>query len=339
MENSSPLPQFPGGRTTGMATQHEAKNLLALKNPPRARSTQTNVTWILFLLPALATYIIFMAAPLLDSLRLSLYTGSGYTPTTFVGLKNYIDLFTNPLWVERFTGAVLHTCIFFAIHMSVQNTLGLFFAALLSVKFRGRDFFRTVIFMPATLSVLVTGFLWTLILNPNWGAVNIILENIGLKAWAKPWLGDEKLALIVISLTSAWQWVGLPTVMFLAGFLNISEELIEAAHTDGANAWTTFWRIQFPLLMPIVGIVAILTFVENFNAFDVIFAMAGARGDPAYSADVLSTFFYRTGIAGEHPTGIPNMGMGASIATMTFIILMTGVLIWLYFSRRQSADL
>jgi raffinose/stachyose/melibiose transport system permease protein len=295
--------------------------------------------WFLFLLPALAVYIVFMAAPLLDSLRLSLYTGQGYTPTTFVGLDNYVNLFTNPLWRDRFFGAVKNTFFFFGIHMLVQNSLGLFFAVLLSSKFRGRDFFRTIIFTPATLSVLVAGFLWTLILNPNWGAVNIILTKIGLTAWALPWLGEEKYALLVISLTSAWQWVGMPTVMFLAGLLGISEELLEAARVDGATEWTTFWKIQFPLLLPVVGIVSVLTFVDNFNAFDVIFAMAGPRGAPNYSADLLATLFYRTGIAGEHPVGIPDMGMGASIATMTFTILLTGVLTWLYFSRRQTTEL
>ncbi len=293
-------------------------------------------TWILFLLPAVLVYVVFMAGPLFDSLRLSLYTGQGYTPTKFVGLQNYIDLFTNPLWRERFTGALWHTCIFFAIHMLVQNSLGLFFANLLSSDFKGRDFFRTIIFAPATLSVLVTGFLWTLILNPQWGAINLTLKAIGLKAWALPWLGDENLALIVISLTSAWQWVGMPTVMFLAGLMGIPEELLEAARVDGASSWTIFWKIKFPLLMPVVGVVSILTFVDNFNAFDVIYAMAGAKGEPGYSTDLLATLFYRTGIAGEHPVGIPNMGMGATIATLTFAILMAGVLTWLYLSRKQD---
>jgi len=296
------------------------------------------VTWVLFLLPALVIYVMFMAGPLFDSLRLSLYTGEGYNPTKFVGLTNYIDLFTNPLWRERFFGAVLHTCIFFAIHMIVQNSLGLFFANLLSSDFKGRNFFRTIIFTPATLSVLVTGFLWTLILNPNWGAVNKTLVAIGLREYALPWLGRENLALPVIALTSAWQWVGMPTVMFLAGLMGISEELLEAARIDGASEWDIFWKIKFPLLKPVIGIVAILTFVDNFNAFDVIYAMAGARGEPSYSTDLLATLFYRTGIAGEHPVGIPNMGMGAAIATMTFMILMAGVLLWLYLSRRQSAE-
>lgn len=296
------------------------------------------VTWALFLLPALLIYLTFMAVPLFDSLRLSLYTGQGYTPTQFVGLQNYIDLFTNPLWREKFFGAVRHTFIFFAIHMLVQNSLGLLFANLLSSDFKGRNFFRTIIFTPATLSVLVVGFLWTLILNPNWGAVNKILIGVGLREWALPWLGRENLALPVISLTSVWQWVGMPTVMFLAGLMGISDELLEAARIDGASEWDIFWKIKLPLLKPIIGIVAILTFVDNFNAFDVIYAMAGAKGEPSYSTDLLATLFYRTGIAGEHPVGIPNMGMGAAIAAVTFFILMSGVLIWLYFSRRGAED-
>lgn len=303
-----------------------------------SNENRRKATWALFLLPALLIYLSFMAVPLFDSLRLSLYTGQGYTPTKFVGFQNYIDLFTNPLWREKFLGAVQHTFIFFGIHMLVQNSLGLLFANLLSSDFKGRNFFRTIIFTPATLSVLVTGFLWTLILNPNWGAVNKILIGAGLREWALPWLGRENLALPVISLTSVWQWVGMPTVMFLAGLMGISDELLEAARIDGASEWDIFWKIKFPLLKPIIGIVAILTFVDNFNAFDVIYAMAGAKGEPSYSTDLLATLFYRTGIAGEHPVGIPNMGMGAAIATVTFFILMSGVLLWLYLSRRNAEE-
>lgn len=319
--------------TTSQAISPEKKRIMIFSPENRSK-----ITWILFLLPALLFYLTFMAGPLFDSLRLSLYQGEGYNPTKFVGFANYTDLFMNPLWRDKFFGAVLHTCIFFAIHMTVQNSLGLFFANMLASDFKGRNLFRTIIFTPATLSVLVTGFLWTLILNPQWGAVNKILIAMHLKSWALPWLGRENLALPVISLTSVWQWVGMPTVLFLAGLMGISEELLEAARIDGASEWNIFWKIKFPLLKPVIGIVAILTFVDNFNAFDVIYAMAGAKGEPAYSTDLLATLFYRTGIAGEHPVGIPNMGMGATIATMTFLILMAGVLTWLYFSRRQSDE-
>src|SRR6266508_3766854 len=155
--------------SSSQAISSEKKRVRIFSN-----ETRSKVTWFFFLLPALVIYLTFMAGPLFDSLRLSLYQGEGYNPTRFVGLGNYIDLFTNPLWRERFFGAVLHTCIFFSIHMIVQNSLGLLFANLFASEFKGRNLFRTIIFAPATLSVLVTGFLWTLILNPQWGAVNKI---------------------------------------------------------------------------------------------------------------------------------------------------------------------
>ncbi len=298
---------------------------------------QRRRTWILFLIPALVVYTVFMAFPLFNSMRLSLYQGTGLTPETYVGFANYSELFTNPVWRDRFFNALGNTFVFFAIHMLVQNTLGLLFATLLSnTHLRGRNIYRAIVFLPATLSVLVTGFLWTLILNPRWGMFNQMLTTFGLGALARPWLGDENLALPVISLVSSWQWVGLPTMMFLAGLLTISDELLEAARVDGANAWQVFWNIKLPLLKPVIGIVSVLTFVGNFNAFDVIFAMAGARGEPAYSTDLLATFFYRTAIAGEHPVARPNMGIGAAVATITFLILLAGVSVWLIAGRERE---
>jgi raffinose/stachyose/melibiose transport system permease protein len=298
---------------------------------------QRRRTWILFLVPAVVIYTVFMAFPLFNSMRLSLFQGTGLTPETYVGFENYIELFTNPLWRDRFFNALGNTIVFFAIHMLVQNTLGLLFATLLSSPhLRGRNVYRAIIFLPATLSVLVTGFLWTLILNPRWGMFNQMLTTFGLGALARPWLGDENLALPAISLVSSWQWVGLPTMLFLAGLLTISDELLEAARVDGANPWQVFWKIKLPLLKPVIGIVSVLTFVGNFNAFDVIFAMAGARGEPAYSTDLLATFFYRTAIAGEHPVAQPNMGIGAAVATITFLILLAGVSLWLILGRERE---
>ena len=299
---------------------------------------QRRRTWILFLLPALIVYIGFMAVPLINSLGLSFYQGAGLRPDTFVGLQNYVDLFTNPLWRDRFFNAFSNTVIFFAIHMLVQNTLGLLFANLLATGICGTSTLRTIIFIPATLSVLVIGFLWRLILNPQWGAVNKVLKAVGLEQWALPWLGEPGLVLIIISLVSSWQWVGLPTMMFLAGLLGIPDELTEAARVDGANAWQVFWSIKLPLLAPVIGIVSILTFVGNFNAFDIVYAMAGPRGDPKHAADILGTFFYRTAIAGEHPVAQPNMGIGAAVATTIFLVLLAGVSVWLFASRRRDYE-
>jgi raffinose/stachyose/melibiose transport system permease protein len=289
---------------------------------------ESGALWLLFALPALIVYVAFMAVPVINSMRLSFFSGSGYALNNFVGFDNYVKLFSDPETSARFFNAFKNNWEFFGITMLVQNTIGLLFAIILSGKgLKGKGLFRTVIFIPVTLSVLVTGYIWKLILNPQWGALNILLTKVGLGSWALPWLGDPHFALPAITLVSAWQWVGLPTMMFLAGLERIPDELFEAAQIDGAGAWLTFARVKLPLLLPVVGIVSVLTYVGNFNAFDVVYAMEGANGPPAYSTDLMGTFFYRTGIAGQHPVGIPDMGLGAAVATVTFAVLFAGVLL------------
>lgn len=295
----------------------------------RIKSTK-NLAWIWYLLPGLLTYLAFMALPLINSLRLSLYSGSGFTLNNFVGFDNYLRLFVEGETSNRFWNAFGNTWVFFLIHMLFQNSLGLIFALILSSKRLGnssRRFFQTVIFLPTTLAIVVTGFLWKLLLNPQFGVVNLALENLGLGEFAKPWLGDPKSALIVVSLVSSWQWVGIPMMIFLAGLQSQSEELFEAAAIDGASETSIFFKIKLPLLAPIIGVVAILTFTGNFNAFDVVYAMTGANGPPNYATDILGTYFYRVGIAGEHPIGIPDMGLGAAVASVIFLVLFVGVMI------------
>ncbi len=281
--------------------------------------------WFLYTIPALLVYIFFMAYPLLDSIRLSMYSGT-YSNMTFVGLENFRKIFFDAEVSARYVNALKNTVVFFLYHMLVQNVLGIIFAVLLTQKGKERrnSIYQTIIFIPTTLAILVTGYLWKLILNPVWS--KNLLDAIGLSALAQPWLGKESTALTAVSLVSCWQWVGIPMMMFVAALRNISEDIFEAANIEGANSWQVFWRIQLPLIKPVVGIVAILTFVNNFNAFDVVFAMETANGAPGYSTDILGTLFYRVGIAGQHPIGIPNPGLGAAIATITFMMLIAGVI-------------
>ena len=304
---------------------------------PRTRrlGARRNFHWWLFLAPALFVYFGFMALPLINSMRLSFFTGPGLSPSEFAGFDNYRALLLPGRMRDAFLNAFGNNVVFFTISMLVQNTLGLLFAELLSRPFRGRTIYRALVFLPATLSIIVCGFLWTLLLNPRWGIINSTLESIGLESLTRPWLGDSTYALPAIALASSWQNVGLPTIIFLAGMLNIPDELLEAAALDGASKWRTFWSVKVPLLKPLIGIVTILTFVGNFTAFDIIFGMATSRGEPQGATDMLATFFYRIGISGEPPTGQPNAGLGAAIATMTFLILSIGVVTVLRLTREN----
>ncbi|MEL3905974.1 MAG: sugar ABC transporter permease [Treponema sp.] len=294
--------------------------------------------WYLYLIPALLFYVIFMAFPLVDSIRISFFAFDNEThKNVFVGFKNYIELFTNKEYSLRFWSAFKNTWYFFLIHMIAQNCLAIIFALLLTEKdFRGSRIYQTIIFIPVTFAVLITGYLWKLILNPQWGAFAALLNKFNLNAWIHPWLGDEATALTAISLVSAWQWMGIPTMMFYAALQTISYDILEAAEIAGANTLQKVFRIKLPLILPVIGIVAILTFVNNFNAFDVIFAMENANGAPQYSTDIMGTLFYRVGIAGQHPVGIPNPGLGSAIATVTFLMLLAGALAVLRFTRSKN---
>ncbi len=292
---------------------------------------------LVFLLPALILYTVFMAFPMLDSLRLSFYQQQG-GQDVFVGLANFQRLFTEPIFANQFWNALRNNVVFFVINMLVQNPVALLLAALLTARgTRFVPFFRTALFAPTTLSFVIIGFIWQLILNPLWGVLDPILINLfGISSV----LGDTRYALVTVSLVSVWQFIGLPMMLFTAALVAIPTELLDAALVDGANAWQTFWRVRFPLILPTVGIVTILTFVGNFNAFDLVYTMQGTLGGPSNgtvgSTDIMGTFFYRTAFGGGGAQ-LPNPVMGTTIATMMFLIILAGVLLYLFgFQRRLT---
>jgi raffinose/stachyose/melibiose transport system permease protein len=291
-----------------------------------------------FLLPAVVLYTLFMVYPLFDSLRLSFYDQSNPGAPVFVGLQNFQTLLGEPQWAERFWNALNNNVVFFTIHMLVQNPVALLLATLLTVKtLRGRAIYRTLIFAPTTLSVVIIGFIWSLILSPIWGIFDGLLKAIGLGAFIQPWLGSDHTALATVSLMSVWQWVGLPMVLFMAALIGIPEELLEAARVDGASAWEVFTQIKLPLLLPTIGIVGILTFVGNFKAFDLIYATQGLLATPNYHTDILGTFFYRTFYGFQLQPGNPTMG--TTIAAMMFLIILTGVLLYMFGWQRRIANI
>ena len=289
---------------------------------------------LVFLAPAFLIYTVFMIYPLVDSLRLSLFAPSGEGGAVFVGLQNYVKLLTDPNWAPRLWNAIQNNFLFFLVHMLFQNPIGLFLAALLSSKVvRGSSVYRTLIFTPTVLSIVLIGFIWRLILSPIWGISEDFLGLIGLGALNQPWLGLEPTALFTLALVSVWQYVGIPMLLFLAALVGIPEELTEAAQIDGATAWGVFWRIKFPLILPTVGIVAVLTFVGNFNAFDLIYTTQGALAGPNFATDILGTFFFRTFFGFQLQSGNPTMG--ATVAGVMFLIILAGVLLYFFGWQRR----
>jgi raffinose/stachyose/melibiose transport system permease protein len=285
------------------------------------------VRWhiVVFLAPAVLVYTAVMIIPLFGTLDLSLYRKEG----GFVGLDNFRVLFGDPRWSVSFWNALGNNFWFFVIHMLVQNPIGILLAALLSSpRLRMAAFYRTAIFIPTILSFVIVGFVWKLILSPIWGIAPGMLDMVGLKSLFAPWLGKEEYALTTLALISVWQFVGIPMMLIYAALLSIPDDVIEAAEMDGITGWSQFWKIKLPLILPAIGIISILTFVGNFNAFDLIYVAQGALAGPDFSTDILGTFLYRTFFGFQLQLGDPNMG--ATIATVMFFIILAGVCLYLF---------
>jgi raffinose/stachyose/melibiose transport system permease protein len=289
----------------------------------------------LFILPAFLLYSVFMVWPLFQSLYFSFFEFKGLVRGGFVGLRNFQELLTRYPLNEQLPKAFLHNVYFFIGTMLIQNSLGLLFARLLYVSRFGKRFLQSLYTMPYLISALVVGYLWSLMLNPLFGPINQVLKAVGLGAWARPWLGDPATALPVIILVNAWQWVGFPMLLFSAGLANIGEDLREAARIDGATSWKLFRHIEAPLLLPVIGIVTVLTFIGNFNAFGIVWAMGGVNGEPAGSTDVLGLVFYRTAFRG----GIDAFGLASALAVLMFIFIFGVSMLMLGRFRRWEEDL
>ena len=296
----------------------------------KAASLKRPIRWHIgvFLAPAVLIYTAIMILPLFGTLQLSLFRSVDQVQS-FVGLDNFRTLFGDPRWAATFWNALKNNTWFFIIHMVVQNPIGIALAALLSSpRLRFSAFYRTAIFIPTILSFVIVGFAWKLILSPLWGVAPNLLDLVGLKSLFTPWLGKEEYALTTLGLISVWQFVGIPMMLIYAALLSIPDEVIEAAECDGIIGWSQFWKIKLPLILPSIGIISVLTFVGNFNAFDLIYSAQGALAGPNYSTDILGTFLYRTFFGFQLQTGDPYMG--SAIASMMFLIILTGVCLYLF---------
>jgi raffinose/stachyose/melibiose transport system permease protein len=159
------------------------------------------------------------------------------------------------------------------------------------------------------------------------------MTHVGLGDYFAPWLGQESTALLTLGLVSVWQYVGIPMMLIYAALLAVPEEVLEAAYAEGASSFRIFWQIKLPLILPTLGLVTILTFVANFNAFDLIYSVKGALAGPNYTTDILGTFFYRTFFGYQAQIGSPTMG--AAVATLMFLVILLGVASYFYFVQRK----
>ena len=242
-----------------------------------------------FVLPAFLIYAIFVLVPIGYNVYVSFLQIDLMSPSKFVGMKNYVNLFQD----KTFTGAMKNNIFMVIGSLIAHLPLALFFGNILFQKIKGSHFFQTVFFLPSVICGVAVGLTWTFVYNSEFGLINKFLEIIGLGSLQQVWLADKNLALFCIIVVVMWQFVGYHMIIQIAAMKNISESYYEAAEIDGASKWVQFKSITFPLIKPILKVDAVLIITGSLKYYDLVAVMTG--GGPNHATELMSTYMFYQG--------------------------------------------
>ena len=288
---------------------------------PRARRTgkKRKVQWkaYLYILPAFVLFAVFLGVPAVQTAQYSLYKWNGIGPSTWVGLQNYAELFTDPVLRSSF----LHAGVLIFFYAVIPIVLALFLTSIISrgANLKGMSLFRTMLFLPQVVASVVVATIWVAIYSPD-GLLNQLLRLVGLDSLTRAWLGDFATALPAVGLIGSWLGIGLCLVLFLSGVANIQPELFEAARIDGAGPAGEFFSITLPALRGQIAVALTLTVVAALKTFDLVYITT--RGGPGTSTTLPAFEAYNRAFN----TG--KVGSAAAVAiVLTVLILIITVLI------------
>lgn len=263
-----------------------AQSIVRTRNTRRRayRKPAQSVWW--FVLPAAALYTFAVIIPSVRGGLFAFTDWDGVSPSpSWVGLKQFRVMLHDPYGVT----AIKNTLLIAVAVTIVQNAIGLLIALGVNSRIKTRKILRVVFFAPVVITSIAVGFLWQNLFAPK-GAINQILEGIGLGALRQNWLGDPQVAIWAIIVVVIWQFVGYSMVIFLAGLQGIPDEVLEAAAIDGAGPVRRFWYITRPLLAPAITINLMLSLIGGFKLFDQVFVMT--KGGPGGATATISTLIY-----------------------------------------------
>jgi raffinose/stachyose/melibiose transport system permease protein len=311
--------------------QAQHVRLTRRKKPPGSRFIH------FFPVPAIAVYTLFIVYPIFAAFAYSLFDWKGLNMGKFNNFANFRRLFTQEPFHQMFMNALRHNVFYFAVEMVVQNVIAFILAYIIFRKVKGAQVFKIAYFLPRLLSIIIVGFMWKLILHPNMGVLNAFLKKIGLSSWTHAWLGDPNTALPAVVLINCWFAIGFFMLIFLAGLQAISTEALEAAKLDGARGLRLIRSIILPMMFQPIVIVIVMTFIQSFEAFELVFAMQGSQGEPYFSTDLLAVFFYRTAFGGGSGDG-GSLGVGSAVAVVMFMVIAAISAAFMTYVNRKQAD-
>lgn len=278
-----------------------------------------------FVGPALVLFSVFVVWPIIRAVQFSLYRWKGFGPLVdFVGLRNYVSVLTNDVFIGAFT----HNMVIVVLSLLIQLPVGLAIALLLNRRMRGQGLLRTIIFVPYVLSEVIAGVVWFQLLQPEYGVIDTLLGAVGISGPEQGWLGTPDVALYTVFVVLTWKYLGLAVLLFLAGLQGVPDELIEAAEIDGASWWQIQRRVTVPLLGPTLRTWGFLSLIGSIQLFDMVWILTG--GGPANATTTMATFLINEG------TKRYNYGIATAASVILFAVALVLAIGYQYFVLRRD---
>jgi len=272
--------------------------------------------FLIFLLPGLLFYLFSVFYPIADSIRLSLMKWNGIGDPKFIGLKNYIKLFSDKIFYTAF----FNNLIYLLIVVCMQLTIGFLFAVLLTYMKKGVTLIKTLYYVPCIITTIaVTQLFRSMYSTQPKGLVNQILEAVGMGSLTTSWLSNVKTALACVSIPEGWRYTGMYMVIFYAALVSLDSEVYEAAKVDGATEWQTLIKIKLPMIKPILLLTLTMVTTGALRGFDIPYILT--NGGPGNVTELLSTYMYKKAF------GANQFGYGSAVAVFIIVESMLVVFI------------
>ena len=265
---------------------------------------------LLFLLPSMTILIMYRWLPVVWNFFLSFQKWKPLGANQWIGLKNYLLIVADPVFWE----ALQNTLVYFFVGTPIAIGLALLLALMVNEPIRGRNFYRTVIFLPYPITPVAIGLIWKWILNDRVGLLNHILRSLGLIETGVPFLQSFEFALPSVIGTTIWQVVGYFMILVLSGLQTIPVSLNDAALIDGAGPLRRTWSITLPLIKSTLFLCFIIGIINSFTVFDMVYVMT--NGGPGHATEFLVTYIYRNAFE------FNRLGYSAALTFVMFIVLL-----------------
>ena len=277
-----------------------------------------------FLIPAAVIYLSVIVVPVFYSLFISLFKWNGVAEKEFVGLSNYVKLFTDD---PTFMIALKNNLIWIVLTIVLMMTVSLGFAVILNKQFRGRTVFREFFYFPCEIAPIAVAIIWRWIYNPNIGFINQFFKAIGVN-FKQTWISDPKVSLYAIFAAALWQGIGQPMILFLAGLQSVSPDVLEAATIDGAGPIRKFFSVTVPLMKETFVMVLATLIVAAMKVYDIVQGLTG--GGPNNSTQVLATYMY------SQTFQYNNVGMGTAVACVMVVMMLIVIVPYVSFTAKEK---